>query len=794
MNKACSLLINLSILKKLAMRHFFLFLVALLSFSVFGQTPIITMISDGDCSGGTPKVVEIYAQGAVDFTLYSLELQSNANTTWGGTESLAGLGIITDAFVYLYRTADQAIFDVEYPSVVNTLGLAASLNFNGDDRIRIIETSTTTVIDQFGEEGIDGTGMPWEYTDGYAKRNAGTGPEVPFVTSNWTYGLAALDLLGLCQGGADPFETLIGIGTYTPPVVSNDPTISVAPNALSGFVQFVGTPSAEQSLEVSGSNLTNDITLTITSGDYEISETSGAGFTNSITLTQNAGVVAPTTIYVRLNGLVAASPSDGEITLTSSGAIDVIVALSGEILNPLPTVFVSEDTLIGFSHFVGTPSAEQTFDISGAFLTDDILITAPGEYEVSLTSGSGFSNSLLLTQTAGEVANTTIYVRLNGLVMNSNQVGDVVISSTGVANELVFVSGETLDYTLSTIAGVSQLDTNNLAESIGFLAELRGIVHCIDFRAGNGYNVTLIDGEGDGIQIFNFNQISNYESTEGDSLIVKGEIGQFNGLLQIIADEITLVSQGNAIVSPQIVTQLDENTENQLVTLENLYFSTPTANWPTNGNVDVTNGVLTFTARVVTSSPYSGGVTPSEPFKITGIGGQYDNSSPYDGGYQIFPCMVEELCNLDNSTTTSDLTITASQVGVNYQWIDCATGNSLAGETNQSFTATQNGSYAVILSDGICTDTSECVVISTIGIKELESNFEIYPIPFENQLFLQGNNVKFQIEIYNLEGRLITSLSDINEKLTIDTKTWSKGVYTVIISSGNQMEYRKLIK
>ena len=144
------------------MRHFFLFLVALFSFSVFGQTPIITMISDGDCTGGTPKVVEIYAQGAVDFTLYSLELQSNLSTTWGGTESLAGLGTITDAFVYLYRTADQAIFDVEYPSVVNTLGLAASLNFNGNDRIRIIETSTTTVIDQFGEEGIDGNGMAWQ--------------------------------------------------------------------------------------------------------------------------------------------------------------------------------------------------------------------------------------------------------------------------------------------------------------------------------------------------------------------------------------------------------------------------------------------------------------------------------------------------------------------------------------------------------------------------------------------------------------------------------------------------------
>ena len=67
------------------------------------QVPIITMISDGDCSGGTPKVVEIYAQGTVDFSLYSLELQTNANTTWGSTDNLGSLGTVT-AVSYTHLT------------------------------------------------------------------------------------------------------------------------------------------------------------------------------------------------------------------------------------------------------------------------------------------------------------------------------------------------------------------------------------------------------------------------------------------------------------------------------------------------------------------------------------------------------------------------------------------------------------------------------------------------------------------------------------------------------------------
>jgi hypothetical protein len=519
-----------------------------------------------------------------------------------------------------------------------------------------------------------------------------------------------LNTLGVCQGGANPFETIIGIGAYTPAVVPTLPTIIATPTSLSGFTQFVGTPSAEQTFQVSGTLLTDNITLTVTTGDYEISETSGGIFGPSITLTQTGGDVSATTIYVRLNGLLAASPSNGDITLTSTGATDVIVTLEGQILNPGPTVFLSETALTGFSHFVGTQSAEQTFEVSGNFLTDDIVITAPGEFEVSLTSGAGFGPSVTLTPIGGDVANTVIYVRLNGAAANPNQTGDVTIASAGVTDQTIALTGETFEYVLTTIGAATTIDADGVGESVGNLVELRGIAHCIDFRGGNGYNVTVIDEAGNGIQLFSFNQVAGYESAEGDSLQIFGTISQFNGLLQINAADIIVVSQGNPTATPDIVTSLGENTESQLVTLENLTFVTPAANWPANGNVDVTDGTTVITVRVVTASPLSDTPAPAGAFNITGLGGQFDNSSPYTSGYQIFPCSVVELCNVDVTTTTTDFTIEANAVGLTYQWVDCDDNFAvIANETNQSFTATVNGNYAVIVTDGACSDTSACV-------------------------------------------------------------------------------------
>lgn len=576
------------------------------------------------------------------------------------------------------------------------------------------------------------------------------------------------------------------------------PTISATPTLLTGFTQFVGNPSAEQTFEVSGSNLTSDITLDVTAGDYEISETSGGTFGTTLTLTENAGEVVATTIYVRLNGTVAASPSNGVVTLTATDATDVEVILEGEILNPDPTIFVDPSALSGFSHFVGTPSAEQSFEVSGEFLTNDITVTAPAEYEVSLTSGAGFGASVSLTPTTGSVSATTVYVRLNGTAANYNQVGDVVLTSTGATDENVALEGETFDYTLYPIGSVTTNDGTGVADSLDVYVELRGVVHCMDFDGNDGYNFTIIDGEGDGINIFNFNDVDGYVVTEGDSIGVKGQIDQFNGLTQIFAEEIELFTQGNATETPMIVTALDESTESQLVTVEGLTLVDGETTWPNNGNIEVTDGTNNYTVRVPGSSPLAGTATPTYPFDITGLGGQFDNSSPYDEGYQLFPCSVNELCDVDVSTSVDEITITAGATGVDYQWVNCNDNYAIiSGETSQEFTASENGSYAVIITEGSCIDTSDCVEITTVGlsINDLSEKISLYPNPVSNEMYINVTDaILVSVEVLNTTGQSVYSESLNTSKTMIQTSSWESGVYFVNVKTINGNATLKVVK
>tara|TARA_B110000037_G_scaffold162091_1_gene183118 strand:- start:744 stop:1619 length:876 start_codon:yes stop_codon:yes gene_type:complete len=216
--------------------YIFTFILALFNLLAYAQTPMITAILDGDCTGGNPKLLELYANGEVDFSLYSIQNQSNAGTTWGNTQDLVALATVTDAFVYISTSGSATSLASEFPSITGATPtlISNTVNINGDDRIRIILTSDETVIDQYGVSSEDGSGKPWEYADSYAKRVDGTSFNGSFVEANWAFaGVSALNNLGICQGGTDSFETLMGgIGTYTAS------TASVKNNAIAGFATY----------------------------------------------------------------------------------------------------------------------------------------------------------------------------------------------------------------------------------------------------------------------------------------------------------------------------------------------------------------------------------------------------------------------------------------------------------------------------------------------------------------------------------------------------------------------------
>ncbi len=108
-----------------------------------------------------------------------------------------------------------------------------------------------------------------------------------------------------------------------------------------------------------------------------------------------------------------------------------------------PTITLSTTSLSGFSYVEGSgPSAEQTFTVEGSDLTNDITLTAPTDYEISETSGSGYTSPITLTQSGGSVATTTIYVRLKaGLSAGTYNSEDITVASTGATSKTVTCDG-----------------------------------------------------------------------------------------------------------------------------------------------------------------------------------------------------------------------------------------------------------------------------------------------------------------------------------------------------------------
>ncbi len=125
---------------------------------------------------------------------------------------------------------------------------------------------------------------------------------------------------------------------------------------------------------------------------------------------------------------------------------EYVALIWGSGSSTTPTINASP-TSLDFGNVVFGNSSIQNYTVSGVNLTNDITITPPAEYELSLVSdfSSTIYNSgspLTLTQSSGTVASTTIYVRFtppsaSGLNYN----GNITHTSTGATQVDVGVTG-----------------------------------------------------------------------------------------------------------------------------------------------------------------------------------------------------------------------------------------------------------------------------------------------------------------------------------------------------------------
>jgi len=450
-------------------------------------------------------------------------------------------------------------------------------------------------------------------------------------------------------------------------------------------------------------NLSNGDTLDAI-GEVGVDPGSGwavdTGFTNNFTLVRQFNIRTGNADWATGQGEWDVFPIDmtdslGMHSMNPCGAMPTVPEVqfvTGSLSFAESAGQVSFDVLINNPDMNNATSVEVALTGGSAMTGMDFTFASPTT--VTFPAGSATAQTVMaltITDDTDLEGTETIELSLqnptNNAILGSNANLTISILDNEVAPAPTYPIG-----TINTV------DTAGIADSLGVECFVGGIVYGVNLRP-SGLQFTMIDSTG-GISVFSFSQTSGYVVQEGDSILLRGTVGQFNGLTQMSPDSILLVNSGNPLVQPDVVTQLGENTESDLVVFENAYVIDAN-DWTGSGsgfNVDITNDVDTITLRVDADVDLYTFPAPLGRFNVCGLGGQFDSSDPRTSGYQLLPRYVQDMKLLLNADLGNDtlfcgdsLVLNVGPTNYDVLWS--------TGDTLDAITVTTAGTYTVTVSD-----------------------------------------------------------------------------------------------
>jgi Secretion system C-terminal sorting domain/Endonuclease/Exonuclease/phosphatase family len=293
------------------------------------------------------------------------------------------------------------------------------------------------------------------------------------------------------------------------------------------------------------------------------------------------------------------------------------LAIDGNIIDVSNPAINTSKTAISFTTIsVGTPSVAKSFITAGFGLTNNLVITPPNGYEVSLSESNGYASSLTLPPSSGRVASTLIYVRLTG-TMAGNFNSNLALTSVGVPTRHITLSGNVIvQPTRQSIATVRGSSTGTNVFTGG------RVTVATEF----GPNQIFIQDVTGGISIYNgsANLGLDYGLQLGDSVEVFGYKSAFNNLDQITVLTFTKISTPQYNPPALVISQADLAAhEGELVTVQNIQFPGTGGNYTVNTNYAFGFLPVRILSTATPSNNIVGSAVQSATGNITGISGVY---------------------------------------------------------------------------------------------------------------------------------------------------------------------------
>ena len=148
-------------------------------------------------------------------------------------------------------------------------------------------------------------------------------------------------------------------------------------------------------------------------------------------------------------------------------------------------------------------------------------------------------------------------------------------------------------------------------------------------------------------------------------------------------------------------------------------------------------------------------------------------------------------------SVVNDVTLAASPAGMNYQWINCASGTDAPNGSTANFTAIANGSYAVIVTSAEgCSDQSDCEIIDAVGLEQIANiEMSVQPNPTAGELTISmPTELSAQAQVFDAQGKLVIDNSNVSNGSILNLSNMTTGVYMVRITAADSVQTFRVVK
>lgn len=228
---------------------------------------------------------------------------------------------------------------------------------------------------------------------------------------------------------------------------------------------------------------------------------------------------------------------------------------------------------------------------------------------------------------------------------------------------------------------------------------------------------------------------------------------------------------------------------------DSIYTATGTY-FPVLQNVSGCDSTVTLDLTII--APTSSYLTAESCSPYTLNGETFTQSGTYT---QVLPNSV----NCD-STITLNLTVFPEPViaenngllsvttAGTIQWVNCPDFSPISGANTTNFSPSENGNYAVVVDNGSCSDTSDCITVDYIGLESLiREAVTIFPNPTNSAVVIHMTSDNGQLTITDLHGKQVLR-KEITSGQQVSLLEAATGIYLFELKTIQGTFYRKIVK